>query len=84
MRPHGILQSLQATAAHNWILSSSSFIDRLTLHHDMSVATGSVGKHLTEDTAALGQVLTTTLQRATQRLLQPRMACTLTEPKPEH
>jgi hypothetical protein len=30
------------------------------------------------------RVLTTTLQRATQRLLQPRMTCTFTEPKPEH
>jgi hypothetical protein len=29
-------------------------------------------------------VVATTLQRATQRLLQPSMTCTFTEPKPEH
>jgi hypothetical protein len=33
---------------------------------------------------ALRRVLTRTLQRATQRLLQPRMMCTFTEPKLEH
>jgi hypothetical protein len=50
MRPHCILQSLQATAARNQILSSSSFIDRLTFQHYLSLATESVEKRLTEET----------------------------------